>query len=63
MFDRTLAGRRVKLLHCSDPYTRLAPGTEGTAKFMDAAGTLHVDWDDGSTLGMVSGEDVWVLTS
>lgn len=53
----SLIGKRVALVHTSDPYTRLQAGTEGTVSFVDDIGTVFVDWDDGSSLGMVAGED------
>jgi hypothetical protein len=46
-------GDRVRLVSTTDIRTRLQPGTEGTVTFIDAVGTVHVAWDDGSTLGMV----------
>ena len=36
----------------------LKPGDEGTVFHVDDAGTVHVNWDCGSTLGMVYGVDV-----
>jgi len=56
-----LTGRRIRLVHTDDPYTNLQPGAEGTVEFVDDAGTVHVKWDDGSTLGMISGVDEWTL--
>lgn len=50
----SLVGRRVKLVRCTDEYTRLAPGAEGTVTFVDSMGTVHVRWDDGSQLGLVT---------
>lgn len=50
-------GDRVALIHTADPYTRLQPGTLGTVRLVDDAGTIHVKWDDGSSLGMIPGED------
>lgn len=50
---------RVRLLRTTDEYTRLVPGTEGTITGVDKLGTLQVRWDDGSTLGLVPGEDEW----
>jgi len=61
MREHELEGRRVRLISCSDPYTRLAPGSEGTINFVDDMGTVHVHWDSGSTLGLVPGEDRWTL--
>jgi len=57
--DRSMAGKRVKLIRTSDPYTDLRPGDEGVAQFTDDMGTLAVKWDNGSSLGMVPGEDQW----
>lgn len=52
-------GRRVRLLFTSDPYTYLRHGAEGTVVFEDSLQTLFVDWDNGSSLGLVPGEDDW----
>lgn len=57
----SLIGKRVRLVHTSDPYTRLRPGTEGTVTFVDDLGTVSVKWDDGSTLGMIRGEDSFTV--
>ena len=54
-----LEGKRIRLVHTDDPYTDLTPGSEGTVDYVDDAGTVHVKWDDGSTLGMISGVDEW----
>ena len=51
-------GTRVELIHMDDPYnTRLVPGCKGTVVSVDDAGTIHVRWDCGSSLGVVYGED------
>lgn len=34
-------------------------GSEGTVACVDDAGTVHVDWDDGRTLGLIPGADTW----
>lgn len=52
-------GARVRLLGTSDTFTDLEPGAEGTVSFIDAMGTVFVDWDSGSKLGLVYGEDRW----
>jgi hypothetical protein len=56
-----LEGRRVKLVRCTDEYTKLAPGSLGTVAFVDDAGTIHVDWDDGSCLGLIPGVDSYTV--
>ncbi len=50
-------GTRVELISMNDPYTKLSPGDKGTITFIDDIGTVHVDWDCGSGLGLVFGED------
>ncbi len=51
------AGTRVELVEMRDPYTKLRPGDKGTVNFVDDIGTIHVDWDNGSSLGVVYKED------
>lgn len=41
----------------ADPYSRLKPGDRGTVSHVDDTGTVFVDWDCGSGLGVVYGED------
>jgi hypothetical protein len=54
-----MSEQRVRLISSSDPFTKLEPGIEGTVKFIDSLGTVHVKWDNGSTLGLIPGEDQW----
>ena len=52
------AGARVELTKMNDPYRiDLVPGCKGTVRFVDDMGTIHVNWDIGSSLGVVYGED------
>lgn len=55
--NRFRLGVRVQLVQMNDPYTKLKPGDEGAVSFIDDTGTIFVDWDSGSTLGIVYGED------
>ena len=48
-----LEGRRIRLIRTTDEFTDLQPGTEGTVTFVDSMGTIHVRWDNGSTLGLI----------
>lgn len=50
-------GTRVELVRMNDPYTKLKPGDLGAVDFIDDAGTIFCLWDNGSTLGVVYGED------
>lgn len=51
------AGSRVELLHMDDPYTKIPVGAKGTVSGVDDTGTIFVNWDMGSHLGVVYGED------
>ncbi|HBU12591.1 MAG TPA: hypothetical protein DEB31_07680 [Clostridiales bacterium] len=48
---------RVELVSMEDPYSKLRPGDRGTVSLVDDIGTIHVDWDSGSHLGIVYGVD------
>lgn len=50
------AGCRVELDSMNDPQ---APpiGTKGTVLYVDYVGTIHVAWDNGSSIGVAFGED------
>ena len=53
-------GTRVELIHMDDPYnTKLIPGSKGTVLCVDDMGTIHVQWDCDSSLGLIPGEDAW----
>lgn len=52
-------GDRIRLIHTSDPHTRLMSGDEGTVTRIDGLGTVHVKWDNGSSLGLIPREDSW----
>ena len=52
------AGTRVALVSMDDPYTKIQSGEQGSVIFVDDIGTIHIQWDCGSTLGAVYGEDI-----
>ena len=52
------AGCRVELVSMNDPYTKLRPGDQGKVIAVDDIGTVHIAWDNGSSLGVAYGEDV-----
>lgn len=47
------AGCRVELAQMDDPYSKLTPGDRGTVTAVDDTGTIFVNWDCGSSLGIV----------
>lgn len=51
------AGTRVELVSMNDEYRKLKPGEQGTVIGVDDIGTIHVNWDCGSSLGVAYSED------
>ena len=51
------SGCRVELVSMNDPYSKLNPGERGTVRFIDSIGTIFVDWNSGSGLGIAYGVD------
>jgi hypothetical protein len=68
MSDRTHEGKtvvtRIILVATSDPHTRLRKGDQGTLlrRYTDPWGDecVSVEWDDGSCLSLIRGEDKWL---
>jgi hypothetical protein len=50
-------GSLVRLVAMDDPHSELKPGACGRVDFIDDTGTISVDWDSGSGLGVVYGVD------
>ena len=50
-------GTRLQLDHMDDPYAPIPPGTQGTVDFVDDAGQVHMQWDNGRTLALIPGVD------
>lgn len=55
-------GKRIKLIRTTDPYTKLKYGDKGTVVHVDDIGTIHCNWDSGTKLGMIPGEDIFEIT-
>jgi hypothetical protein len=54
-------GMRIRLITMEDDFGAVDPQMEGTIRRIDDIGTLHVNWDDGRTLGVIPGVDEYVL--
>lgn len=50
-------GTRIELISMEDPFSPIAPGTKGTVRCVDDMGTIHMQWDNGRTLGIIPYED------
>lgn len=55
--ERYPKGTEVELVSMNDPHTDLRPGDRGVVSFVDDIGTIFVDWENGSGLGVAYGED------
>jgi len=55
-------GTRIRLGHMYDAHA-VPEGTLGTVQFVDDMGTIHVSWDNGSSLGLIVGEDDFSVVS
>lgn len=49
-----VSGSPVQLTEdMNDPYTPLPKGLKGIVRHVDDLGTVHINWENGSTLGAV----------
>ena len=54
------SGTRVQVLSIGADEPHPVPnGAFGFVSLVDDIGTIHVNWDNGSTLGLVYGVDLW----
>ena len=49
-------GTRIILNHMDDSQAP-PPGTKGTVAYVDDMGTIGIEWDNGSALSLIPGED------
>ena len=57
MREKYPKGCRVELVKMDDPYREMPPGLQGVVTGIDDTGSIHVDWQNGSSLAVVYGED------
>lgn len=55
--NRYPVGTMIQLDDMTDDPNPVEAGTLGTVRAVDALGTVHVEWDNGRTLGLVPGVD------
>ena len=55
--QKYIVGTKVKLIKMYDLLYTIPTGTEGIIESIDDQGTLHINWNNGSTLGLVIGTD------
>lgn len=49
-------GTEIELINMEDSHA-VPSGTHGIVDYVDDIGTIHMQWDTGSTLGLIVGED------
>ena len=59
MKDTYPPGTRIELVFMGDDPRPIAQGTRGTVRVVDDMGTVHCNFDNGRSLGLVPGEDVF----
>lgn len=52
-----ITGTKIKLIKIYDLLSTIPSETTGVIERVDDRGTLHINWDNGSTLGLVVGTD------
>lgn len=50
-------GTMVECIDMADPYKPIPTGTHGVVWFIDDIGSIHVKWENGSTLALIENED------
>ena len=60
--DETLKGKGITLIKMEDPYP-IESGAKGTIRGVDGIGQIHVDWDNGRSLALVPGVDLYQIDS
>lgn len=50
-------GTKIKCISMDDPYHPVPAGTIGIVDHIDDAGTIHMKWENGSSLGLIEGQD------
>lgn len=55
--EKYVAGTKVELIKMYDYINEVPTGTKGIIDFVDDMGTLHIVWENGSSLGLIVGVD------
>ena len=50
-------GTKVELIEMNDPYRDMPSGLKGTVTCVDDTGSIHVSWENGSSLAVIYGVD------
>lgn len=53
------SGTKVECIRMDDPYHAIPSGMMGIVDYVDDTGTIHMQWANGSSLGLIPGEDLF----
>lgn len=59
--DEKLKGKRITLIKMGDDPNPIKAGSMGTIQGVDGIGQIHVNWDDGRSLALIPGVDVYQI--
>jgi hypothetical protein len=57
---KELVGKRIRLIQMGNDPNPVPSGTEGTV-YHTGGGVINVEWDNGRSLGLVEGEDRYMV--
>jgi hypothetical protein len=60
--EKYKVGTRIQLHYMQDSYA-VPSGTLGTVSHVDDMGTIHMQWDNGRSLGLVFDEDSFEIVT
>jgi hypothetical protein len=52
-----IIGKQIRLVSTTDAHTIVKPNDYGVVSHVDDAGTIFINWDNGSMLGLIPGID------
>lgn len=55
--SKYIKGTRIQLIKMFDKIHPVPEGTKGIVDFVDDMGTIHMKWENGSSLGLITGVD------
>ncbi len=59
--NEKLKGKMITLIRMGNDPNPIRSGEKGTIKFVDGIGQIHVEWDNGRSLALIPGEDVYKI--
>jgi len=54
-------GTVIELIKMNDPYVDMPKGLKGVVTHVDDIGTIHTNWENGSSLGVCDEDEVWIV--